>query len=66
LGSGTGFSTTGNSNAGTGNFSRQQSSREEAAQQASAFAEFTVAMSRGGGATARLAPAIAGSWESWA
>jgi hypothetical protein len=61
----TSFSTTGNGNTGTGNFSRQQSSREEAAQQASAFAEFTVAMNRGG-ATARLAPAIAGGWESWA
>jgi hypothetical protein len=65
LGSETSFSTAGNGNAGTGNFSRQQSSREEAAQQASAFAEFAVAMNRGG-ATARLAPAIAGSWESWA
>ncbi len=49
-----------------GNFSRQQqSTREEAAQQASAFAEFTVAMNRGG-ATARLAPVTAGGWESWA
>jgi len=64
LGSETNFTATGNNN-GTGNFSRQQSSREEAAQQASAFAEFTVAMNRGG-ATARLAPAIAGGWESWA
>ncbi|HEV2693252.1 MAG TPA: hypothetical protein VG347_10190 [Verrucomicrobiae bacterium] len=57
--------TTGNNNTNNGNFSRQQPSREEAAQQASAFAEFTVAMNRGG-ATARLAPAIAGGWESWA
>ena len=65
LGGETSFSATANGNPGTGNFSRQQSSREEAAQQASAFAEFTVAMNRGG-ATARLAPAIAGSWESWA
>jgi len=50
---------------GNQNFSRQQSQREAAAQQASAFAEFTVAMNRGG-ATARLAPATAGGWESWA
>ena len=51
--------------AGNGNFSQQQSTREESAQQASAFAEFTVAMNRGG-ATARLAPVSAGGWESWA
>lgn len=51
--------------ANNGSFSRQQSSREEAAKKASAFAEFTVAMSRGG-ATARLAPATLGGWESWA
>jgi hypothetical protein len=48
-----------------GNSSRQQPSLEEAAQQASAFAEFTLAMNRGG-ATARLAPVTAGGWESWA
>jgi hypothetical protein len=48
-----------------GNSSRQQPSPEEAAQQASAFAEFTLAMNRGG-ATARLAPVMAGGWESWA
>jgi hypothetical protein len=48
-----------------GNSSRQQPSPEEAAQQASAFAEFTVAMNRGG-ATARLAPVMADGWESWA
>jgi hypothetical protein len=67
LGGETNFTATGNANTGTGNFSRQQSSREEAAQQASAFAEFTVAMNRGG-ATARLAPVTAGGggWESWA
>ena len=55
------FSTTDN-----GNFSqRQQPSSEEAAQQASAFADFTVAMNRGG-ATARLAPVTPDGWESWA
>ncbi len=51
--------------AGNGNFSRQQqSTREESAQQASAFAEFAVAINRGG-ATARLAT-ITGSNEWWA
>jgi hypothetical protein len=52
--------------ADNGSFSRQQqASREEAAQQASAFAEFTMAMNRGG-ATARLAPVAPDGWESWA
>ena len=52
--------------ADNGNFSRQQSpEREESAQQAAAFAEFTVAMNRGGGATARLATTISGN-EWWA
>ena len=51
--------------ADNGNFSRQQPDREEAAQQASAFAEFTMAMNRGG-ATARLAPVTPDGWESWA
>jgi hypothetical protein len=52
--------------ADNGNFShRHQPSSEEAAQQASAFAEFTVAMNRGG-ATARLAPVAPDGWESWA
>ncbi|MDR3459499.1 MAG: hypothetical protein P4N60_18885 [Verrucomicrobiae bacterium] len=65
LGGETNFSAATGNNSNTGNFSRQQSSREEAASQASAFAEFTVAMNRGG-ATARLAPVTAGGWESWA
>ncbi|MEY4916821.1 MAG: hypothetical protein RL616_734 [Verrucomicrobiota bacterium] len=52
--------------ADNGNFSRQQQpSREETAQQAAAFAEFTVAMNRGGGATARLATTVGGN-EWWA
>lgn len=55
-----GFSFTGN-----GNFSQQQSSsREEQAQRAAAFAEFTVAMNRGG-ATARHSPPVNGN-EWWA
>lgn len=45
-------------------FQRQQASQEEAAQQASAFAEFTMA-THAGGATARLA-AVHDGWESWA
>jgi hypothetical protein len=52
------------SSSGNENFSRQNSPREERAQQASAFAEFTVAMTRGG-ATARSAPASLGN-EWWA
>ncbi len=52
--------------ADNGNFSRQQSpEREESAQQAAAFAEFTVAMNRGGGATARRATTVGGN-EWWA
>lgn len=47
-----------------GNFSRRQPSPKQSAQQASAFAEFTVAAKRGG-ATARMAPvAMANEW--WA
>jgi hypothetical protein len=61
LGGGENFSTSDN-----GNFSRrEQAAREEAAERASAFAEFTVAMNRGG-ATARLAPVSPEGWESWA
>ncbi len=61
LGGGANFSPANN-----GDFSRrQQPSSEENAQQASAFAEFTLAMNRGG-ATARLATVPADGWESWA
>ena len=45
-----------------GSFSQRQSSREEEAQQASAFAEFTMAVNPKG-ATARHASS---GWESWA
>jgi hypothetical protein len=54
-----GFSFSGNENS-----SRQNSAREEQTQRAAAFAEFTVAMNRGG-ATARYSPPVNGN-EWWA
>lgn len=50
--------------AGGGNFSGQNFTREEQTQRAAAFAEFTMAMNRGG-ATARHSPAVTGN-EWWA